>query len=133
MTKINISRRTLVRALGAITATGGAGAALAAADLTELPGGISQGTWDSYAARSPAHERLRHHLLAAALTMDEIVAEEGVRWAVSMGGYTQAFDARYLATRFDARFAPHPKLPRDMRVEDMKVVAEFASQNRFER
>lgn len=44
-----------------------------------------QDVWDNYRQRAPAPERLKHHLLSAAMTVDEMVAE-GEDWQLFMAG-----------------------------------------------
>lgn len=103
MTK-TITRRAALGGLALIPAAGAAGAVLAASPAPETadgPLGLPPATWDAYAGRTAALERLQHHLLAAALTLDEICPQENARWLVVMGGKAGTWRPWFRVERYD--------------------------------
>jgi hypothetical protein len=99
-----ITRRAALGGLASLSATAAAGAALAASPAPESadgPLGLPRATWDAYAGRTAALERLQHHLLAAALTLDEICPADNARWLVVMGGKAGTWRPHFRVERFD--------------------------------
>lgn len=128
MTKI-ISRRAALGGLASLSATAAAGAALVASpapETADVPLGLPRATWDAYAGRTAALERLQHHLLAAALTLDEICPQDNARWFVVMGGKAGTWRPWFRVERYDvARERVFESSPLMLNVEHTTVVHEF--------
>lgn len=128
MTKI-ITRRAALGGLALIPAAGAAGAAFAASAVPEDrtgPLGVPRATWDAYAGQTPALERLQHHLLAAALTLDEICPADNSRWQVVMGGKAGTWRPWFRVERYDLAREPFSEtVPLLINVEHMTVVHEL--------
>lgn len=127
-----ITRRAALGGLALIPATAAAGAALAASPAPESadgPLGLPRATWDAYAGRTAALERMQHHLLAAALTLDEICPADNARWLVVMGGKAGTWRPHFRVERFDTVREPwSDSSRREIDVEYMTTVYEFSRQ-----
>jgi hypothetical protein len=78
-----------------------------------LPG-VPEATWRDYAGRTPAAVRLQHHLLAAALTADEM-CPEGF-WNVHLQGKAGAWRPSFVMFNFT-----------DLNRHDDRTVCHFAN------
>lgn len=125
MTKI-ITRRAALGGLALIPAAGAALAASPAPESAAGPLGLPRATWDAYAGRTAALERLQHHLLAAALTLDEVCPEENARWLVVMGGKAGTWRPWFRVERYDLAREPMSDAVRaEIDVEHMTIVHEL--------
>lgn len=125
-TSFDLTRRGALRALAGGAALAAPTTALAVAEADPVGAlGYRQSTWDAYRKGTSATDRLQHHLLCAAMEIDEMTRQHpGSRWALAGGGF-EPWKPWLRVARFDPYREPHPHVPGGLKLEKMAVIYEF--------